>query len=150
MISGDWSHLSTQQIGRMAEYAARMEFTRQGYRVYTPDIDDAGVDLLVHREDRGYLRVQVKSLRTSTYVFMRKTYFQPVDDLALCLILIRNGSARMFLIPANRWKSPDSVFVSYDYEGKKSAPEFGVSVTKKGLAALDEFSFGAIVAGVAE
>lgn len=61
MISGDWSHLSTQQIGRMAEYAARMEFTRQGYRVYTPDVDDAGVDLLVHREDRGYLRVQVKA-----------------------------------------------------------------------------------------
>jgi hypothetical protein len=26
----------------MAEYAARMEFTRQGYRVYTPDVDDAG------------------------------------------------------------------------------------------------------------
>jgi hypothetical protein len=142
MIVGDWAHLSTQQIGRVAEYMARIEFTRQGYRVYTPDVDDAGVDMLVHREDRGYLRVQVKSLRSASYVFMRKSYFQPVDDLALCLILIGDDGARMFLVPATRWLSPDSVFVSRDYEGLKSAPEFGVSLTKKGLAALQEFAFG--------
>jgi hypothetical protein len=85
----------------------------------------------------------VKSLRTASYVFMRKTYFQPVDDLALLLVLIRNASARMFLIPATRWLNPDKVFVSYDYEGRKSAPEFGLTLTRAGLIALEDFRFGA-------
>lgn len=142
MIAGDWSKLSTQQIGRMAEYLARMEFTRQGFRVYTPDVDDAGVDLLVHHEGRGYQRVQVKSLRTGNYVFMRKAYFKPEDDLSLLLVLIRDGGASMFLIPASRWLSPDKVFVSYDYEGRKSPPEFGVRVSKAGLIELEEYRFG--------
>ncbi|SDD85060.1 hypothetical protein SAMN05444678_12616 [Sphingomonas sp. YR710] len=70
--------LNRQQAGRFAEYVARMEFTRQGWTVYIPDVDDSGVDLLVHRPDRDYVRVQVKSLRKDGYVFMRKRYFELV------------------------------------------------------------------------
>lgn len=81
---------------------------------------------------------------------MRKAYFQPVDDLALLLVLIRDGGARMFLIPAMRWMNPDKVFANYDYEGQKSAPEFGVRISKAALVALEEYRFGEVGAVTAE
>jgi hypothetical protein len=34
MIEGDWLGVSKQQIGRIAEYFARAEFTRLGHNVY--------------------------------------------------------------------------------------------------------------------
>lgn len=41
-----WSELTTQQLGQIGEYYAKMEFISYGYEIYTPDIDDHGVDFI--------------------------------------------------------------------------------------------------------
>ena len=47
----------------------------------------------------------------------------------------------MYLIPSNIWKKPNKLFVSRDYKGKKSVPEFGINLSEKNLPKLDEFNF---------
>lgn len=48
----NWSKLNHMQIGRYAEYYAKMEFTSYGYDVYTSEVDDHGVQLLPQGELR--------------------------------------------------------------------------------------------------
>ena len=42
-----WSELKSMQLGRYAEYYAKMEFASYGYEVYTSEVDDHGVDFVV-------------------------------------------------------------------------------------------------------
>ena len=46
MPKKNWSELSKQQIGRYAEYYAKMEFASYGFEVYTSEVDDHGVDFV--------------------------------------------------------------------------------------------------------
>lgn len=48
--------------GRVAELLFASEFLRRGYKVYTPLVDDDGVDLLVERDGK-YMKVQVRTAR---------------------------------------------------------------------------------------
>ena len=46
MSNTNWSELSYLQLGRYAEYYAKMEFSSYGYDVYTSEVDDHGVDFV--------------------------------------------------------------------------------------------------------
>ena len=67
-----WSELSPMQIGRYAEYYAKMEFTSYGYDVYTSEVDDHGVDFVASKNSGIYYEIQVKSLRKGNYAFIPK------------------------------------------------------------------------------
>jgi hypothetical protein len=41
----NWSQLNHLQLGRYAEYYAKMEFASYGFDVYTSEVDDHGVVL---------------------------------------------------------------------------------------------------------
>ena len=46
MPNTSWSNLNHMQLGKYAEYYAKMEFTSYGYDVYTSEVDDHGVDFV--------------------------------------------------------------------------------------------------------
>ena len=41
-----WSSLNALQIGKYAEYYAKMEFTLYGFDVFTSEVDDKGIDFV--------------------------------------------------------------------------------------------------------
>ena len=51
MPNTKWSELSAMQLGRYAEYYAKMEFTSYGFDVYTSEVDDHGVDFIAKSKD---------------------------------------------------------------------------------------------------
>ena len=68
MPNTQWSSLSRLQLGRYAEYYAKMEFASYGYDVYSSEVDDHGVDFIAKSpKDHQYYEVQVKSSRNNTY-----------------------------------------------------------------------------------
>ena len=70
----NWSELSPLQLGRYAEYYAKMEFASYGYEVYTSEVDDHGVDFVVKVPGTAkFYEVQVKSVRDYGYVFIAKS-----------------------------------------------------------------------------
>lgn len=51
MSSKKWSRLNHLQLGRYAEYYAKMEFTSYGFYVYASEVDDHGIDFIAQDPD---------------------------------------------------------------------------------------------------
>ncbi|MEN6495356.1 MAG: hypothetical protein ABFD16_13835 [Thermoguttaceae bacterium] len=148
-----WSRLNNQQVGAYTEYFVKMELTMFGFQVYRTEVDDRGIDFVAKYESGPFIEVQVKSLRPrpSGYVFMQKEKFMPRTGLFLALgLLFEEHPPELYLIPSMIWAEPASIFVSRDYEGLKSKPEWGLNVSKRNMAALEPFRFEVVVAKLIE
>ena len=140
----NWSKLNSLQLGRYAEYYAKMEFASYGFEVYTSEVDDHGVDFIAKLpgENRFY-EVQVKSLREYGYIFMAKSKMPKLsEERLICVLHFIDGKLPdVFVIPASAWQNPNGVFVDrkYDKPGQKSEPEWGINVSKKNYSLLNEY-----------
>lgn len=149
-----WQHLNHLQVGRYAEYFAKMEFTLFGFDVYTVEVDNRGIDFVIrirrqvegipgedHYEDH-YYDVQVKSVRGLNYIFLPKATF-PLRKNMLAVVAVFIGGALpdLYLIPATTWCETNSLFVSHDYEGLKTKPEWGLNLSMKNKPLLAPFEF---------
>jgi len=144
-----WSRLTKQQLGRYAEYFVMMEFTLHGFDVYSAEVDDKGIDFVVRKNPAVYYDIQVKSVRGLNYIFMRKDKFRPSPNLLLAIVLFSDGrEPQLYLVPSTVWSEPNTLFVSRDYAGKKSQPEWGVNLTQKNLPLLATFAFDSRVDGL--
>ncbi len=128
-----WSELSSMQLGRYAEYYAKMEFTSYGFDVYTSEVDDHGIDFIAKSQTGVFYEVQVKSVRNDNYVFIRKDKIDLDEHHLVCYIRFIDGELPdCYVFPSTVFKRPDgSLFTSRDYEGLKSKPEYGISTKKK-------------------
>jgi hypothetical protein len=53
--------LTGLQLGRYAEYYAKMEFASYGFEVYTSEVDDHGVDFVV-KEERHLVAIEEREV----------------------------------------------------------------------------------------
>lgn len=129
-MNTNWSNLSAMQIGRYAEYYAKMVFTSYGFDVYTSEVDDHGVDFIAKNNIGDYFEVQVKSVRNDNYVFIRKDKITLDEKHLVCFIRYVDGSLpECYVFPSTVWEKPDgALFSSRDYNGLKSAPEYGLNI----------------------
>lgn len=143
----NWKRLKTFQVGKYAEYFVKMEFTLYGFDVYQTEIDDKGIDFVIRKGPDRYYDIQVKAVRGNSYIFFRKDYFAPRDNLfAAVVILIEGKLPELYLIPSTVWQSPNELFVSRDYgPDKKSKPEWGISMSQKNYPLLQPYAFETVV-----
>ena len=145
MPNRNWSKLSTMQIGRYAEYYAKMEFASYGLEVYTSEVDDHGVDFVAKNPNSNrFYEVQVKAVRKMQQVFIPETKM-PKDSLEfrlVCLLVFEDGKDPMFfVIPGTAWNTTNSAIAHYKYDkpGQKCEPEYALNVTQKNLALFDPY-----------
>ncbi|MEI2608276.1 MAG: hypothetical protein V9G20_06550 [Candidatus Promineifilaceae bacterium] len=142
MYQHEWNRINHLQIGKYAEYLAKMEFVIRGFDVYASEVDDRGIDFILRLNPNLYIDVQVKSVRSFNYVFFPKHTFQLRDNLLAVLAIMMQGQpVELYLIPALTWLNPNALFVSHDYENKQSAPEWGINLSRKNLPLLAPFAF---------
>ena len=114
----NWSELSPLQLGRYAEYYAKMEFASYGFEVYTSEVDDHGVDFVVKVPGTAnFYEVQVKSVRDFGYVFISKSKMPVLTAHRLvCHMHFIDGQLPdVFVIPATAWAEPNAVLVERNY-----------------------------------
>lgn len=149
MPNKNWSKLKPQQLGRYAEYYAKMEFASYGFEIYSSEVDDHGVDFIAKASSKKptpFYEVQVKSIRGLNYIFLPKNKFVLSRDLlAVIIIFIEEKSPQIYLIPSSVWQTSNALFVSHDYVGKKSPPEWGLNLSTKNLPLLAPYSFDKII-----
>lgn len=148
----EWDKLNKLQVGAYAEYFVKMEFAMYGFEVYSSDIDDHGMDLIARVRGNSFIEVQVKSIRGQTgYIFMRKTKFEIKDNVYVAFVhFIEGQPPTLYLIPSTRWQTPDKIFSDRNYEGKKSQPEWGLSISPKNIPELQKFNFETTVHKILE
>ncbi len=144
MPNTNWSILNHLQLGRYAEYYAKMEFASYGFEVYTSEVDDHGVDFVAKLPgENRYYEVQVKSVRDYGYIYMAKSKMPELsEDRLVCYLHFIDGQLPdVFVIPATAWENPNAVLVDrkYDKPGQKSEPEWGINISKKNYNLLDEY-----------
>ena len=138
----DWSRLNHLQVGKYAEYFMKMECVLYGFDVYSAEVDDKGIDFVIRKGHDRYYDVQVKSSRGFNYIFFPKSKFELRENmLAAVVFFLPNQAPDLFLIPSTVWLTPSPCFVSRNYEGKKSKPEWGLYVTITTYSMLAEYSF---------
>jgi hypothetical protein len=147
-----WSRLNRLQLGKYAEYLAKMEFVLSGCDVFTSEVDSHGIDFVVRTALGLHFDVQVKSFRTkigtTPYVFLQKSKFNIHPSSLLVLVKFTDSeSPRMFLIQSQVGAEHNPLFESRDYGGeKKSPPEWGLTLSKKKLDVLSkDWHFHAVV-----
>ncbi|HET7231823.1 MAG TPA: hypothetical protein VFJ16_17560 [Longimicrobium sp.] len=142
----DWARLNPLQVGRYAEYFAKMEFTLYGFEVYTSEVDDRCVDFVVRREGGQFFDVQVKSLRGYGYIFIEKRKL-PISPhrLVATVVLHPEREPELYLLPMTAWLVPSQLLVSRDYAGLKSKPEWGINISRKNQPLLDTFRFNGVI-----
>lgn len=137
-----WSSLNKQQVGAYAEYFVKMELTMYGFQVYGTEVDDRGIDFVARHDHGPFIEVQVKSLRSASYVFMQKEKFVLREHLYLAPgLLLDEQPPELYLIPSIVWKEGNAAFVNRDYEGRKSKPEWGLNISKKNMVLLEPYRF---------
>ncbi len=138
-----WSELSNLQVGQYCEYYVKMEFTRNGFDVFSSEIDDHGIDFIIKIRNGEYYEIQVKSARLdrNNYVFAAKSKFNIKNsNLYMALVLLKeNEEPNVYLIPSKAWLKENELFRNREYEGKKSNPEWGLNLSKKNLHLLNKF-----------
>uniref|UniRef100_UPI001E40EE39 hypothetical protein n=3 Tax=Vibrionaceae TaxID=641 RepID=UPI001E40EE39 len=135
-----WNELNKMQVGTFSEYFVKMELTMFGFEVYTTEIDDRGIDFVARLPGENFLTIQVKSIRDANYVFVRKDKFQLSETNLLALAVLKEGIApKLYLIPSTVWNEPNSLFVSRDYEGRQSKPEWGLNLSGRTLPMLEDY-----------
>ena len=142
--NNQWSRLNPLQVGKYAEYLTKMEFTKNGLEVFSPEIDDHGIDLIILKtESEKFYEVQVKSVRDKTnYIYLTKEKLKNSHNILVAVVLFNeNQSPKMFLIPIAEWDKPNSLLVDHEYENKKSKPEYGINISKKNMELLNKYPF---------
>lgn len=144
MPNTNWSELSHLQLGRYAEYYAKMEFASYGFEVYSSEVDDHGVDFIIKAPNTSkFYEVQVKSVRDYGYVFISKSKMPELSDgrLVCYLHFLEGKLPDIFVIPASAWNNPNAVLVDrkYDKPGQKSSPEWGINISRKNYSLLDSY-----------
>lgn len=144
MPNTKWSDLNHLQLGRYAEYYAKMEFASYGFDVYTSEVDDHGVDFVAKAPGKNdFYEVQVKSVRDYGYTFISKSKMPELSDNRLvCYLHFIDGKLpEIFIIPASAWKTPNAILIerNYDKPGQKSKPEWGINISKKNYVLLHPY-----------
>ena len=145
MPNTSWSKLNHMQLGKYAEYYAKMEFASYGFEVYTSEVDDHGVDFVVKMPGESkFYEVQVKSVRDYGYVYISKSKMPVLTNSRLiCYLHFIDGKLPdIFVIPATAWENPNAVLVDrkYDKPGQKSDPEWGINISQKNYSLLAKYA----------
>ncbi len=139
-----WNQMTKHEVAARGLEEITGRFRSEGFTV-AEDRDRGRTRLHVKRATGPSYEVRVATMRPpgGNYAFFTKASFRPSEHLLAALVLLEDGHDPLaFLIPSAAWSKPTPLLCDRDYEGKASAPEWGIQVTGKSRPFLDEFSFG--------
>jgi hypothetical protein len=122
--------------------------------MFTAEVDDHGIDFVVRTRSGNHYDVQVKSFRvtpanhSAVHVHSRSTSSRSGHPLLVALVKLLHGEPpTLHLIPCVKDGVVNPVFDSRDYgEGRKSLPEWGLTLSKRKLDSLSaEYRFDTVV-----
>jgi hypothetical protein len=134
-----WSHLNRLQLGKYAEYLVKMEFVLLGCDVFTSEVDNRGIDLVVRTPAGNHYDIQVKSSRPGPgLVYLCRIH--PVLLLAV-VRLVDGEPPSLFLVHSCLPEGQNPLFKKCYFNQKREA-EWGLSLSNKNLVILaNDYNF---------
>jgi len=140
--TGDrWSQLGRSELIALGRNMVIDRLERLGCTVTPPGSRTAG-KLDVQTPAGRDIEVFVSTQRVGGYVFWTKRRFQPAKSRFVAIALLGDGEEPdLYLLPSTEWLAASPPFTDRDNVGKKSEPEYGVSVARSWLAVLARYAW---------
>jgi hypothetical protein len=112
------------------------------------DTDSRSGPLAVTTTSGRQVEVFVSTQRLGGYAFWTKRRLQPASDRFVAIVLLSDEEEpQIFLFATTEWRNATPPFRDRDNVGKRSEPEYGVSLARSSLPALQRYAWDpAIVA----
>ena len=86
------------------------------------------------------IEVFVSTQRLGGYVFWTKRRFEPASDRFAAIVLLADApEPDLYLLPSTEWRTASPPLTDRDNVGKRSEPEYGVSLARSSLPALARY-----------
>lgn len=132
-------------LGKCGELLVQCILEEWGYKVYTPLVDDHGIDMIAidTKGEKREIKIQVKTVKEGHYCFIRESNFLSDENFYVFYIRVsQNGVPSVYIYPAELWpeknkkvitRSENGQFTYHPYCGddQVSKAEYGISGAAK-------------------
>jgi hypothetical protein len=140
-INERWSQLSRQDLVALGRSTVTEHLESLGCTVTVPSAR-AGSKLEVTTPSGRSLEVFVSTQRVGGYVFWTKRRFQPDSNRFAAIVLLAEAEEPgLYLVPSTEWRHASPPLTDRDNVGKRSEPEYGISVARSSLPALSRYAW---------
>jgi hypothetical protein len=140
-IDDRWSQLSRQELIALGRTIVIERLESLGCRV-TPPRSRIGGKLEIETPSGRSLEVFVSTQRLGGYVFWTKRRFTPASNrFAVIVLLAGADDPGVYLVPSTEWRSASPPLTDRPNVGKKSEPEYGISLARSSLPALQRYAW---------
>jgi hypothetical protein len=139
MTDDRWSQLSRQELIALGKAVVSERLESLGSTVQTPTSRTSS-KLEVRTPSGRSIEVFVSTQRVGGYVFWTKRRFQPASNRFAAIVLLTDAEdPDLYLVPSTEWRSASPPLKDRDNVGKKSEPEYGISLARSSLPALQRY-----------
>jgi hypothetical protein len=138
-----WSELSRSELIALGKTIIRERLERLGCEVKTAAslIDGR---LQVRTPSGRTFEVFVSTQRVGGYVFWTKRRFHPASNRFAAVVLLADADEpAVYLLPSLAWRNVSPPLKDRPNVGKHSEPEYGISLARSSLPALERYSWDA-------
>jgi hypothetical protein len=134
-----WSQLSRPELIALGRTIVTERLESLGCTVRAPS-SRIGGKLDVRTPSGRSIEVFVSTQRVGGYVFWTKRRFQPATNRFAAIVLLGDAEdPDLYLVPSTEWRSASPPLKDRDNIGKQSEPEYGISVARSSLPALQRY-----------
>ena len=131
-------HLGRSALVALGRTLVTSRFETAGCTVEAPE--RRGETFKVRTPSGRVLQMYMSTQRVGGYVFWPKRRFNIATDLVVTIVVIDAApEPDVYLIPSTEWLDAKSPFTDRPNIGKRSEPEYGVSVSRSSLPTLERF-----------
>jgi hypothetical protein len=140
-VDDRWSDLSRTELIALGRAIVIERLENLGCTVKTPSSRTGG-KLDVETPSRRSLEVFVSTQRVGGYVFWTKRRFAPASNRFAAIVLLGEAeNPDVYLVPSTQWRSASPPLTDRPNVGKKSEPEYGISLARSSLPALQQYAW---------
>jgi hypothetical protein len=133
--------LSRQELIALGRSVVTERLESLGCTVEAPS-SRGGSKLDVRTPSDRSIEVFVSTQRVGGYVFWTKRRLQPASDRFAAIVLLADAEEPdLYLVPSTEWRSAAPPLTDRDSVGKRSEPEYGISLARPSLPALQRYGW---------
>ena len=136
-----WSELSRQELIALGRTTVTERLENLGCTV-TPPSSRIGGKLDVETPSGRSSEVFVSTQRLGGYVFWTKRRFTPATNRFAAIVLLAEAEEPdVYLVPSTEWRKASPPLTDRPNVGKRSEPEYGISLARSSLPALQRYAW---------
>jgi hypothetical protein len=136
-----WSHLSRSELIALGKTLVTGRLESLGSTIQAPaSLSQSKLD--VRTPSGRAIEVFVSTQRLGGYVFWTKRRLQPASDRFAAIVLLADeDDPHVYLVPSTEWQNASPPLTDRPNIGKRSEPEFGISLARSSLPALARYDW---------